>query len=103
MHIPEPVLSLAIANKGKGSTATANFSKALARFQKEDPTFRVKTDKESNEIIISGMGELHLEIYVERMKREYGVEAATGKPQVAYRETITRKVREGIPSEWCSV
>jgi len=89
MHIPDPVLSLAISTKKKDHNAA--FSKALQKFQKEDPTFRVKFDSESGETIISGMGELHLEIYVERMKREYGVETVTGKPQVAYRETIRSK------------
>ncbi|GAB5589260.1 Elongation factor G [Umbelopsis nana] len=85
MFVPEPVISLSLAPKGK---ETPNFSKALNRFQKEDPTFRVHVDKESKETIISGMGELHLDIYVERMKREYNVECVTGKPQVAFRETI---------------
>jgi elongation factor G len=87
MHVPDAVISLAVAPKQKDGAA--NFSKALNRFTKEDPTFRVHRDEESAQTIISGMGELHLEIYVERMKREYGVETITGKPQVAYRETIT--------------
>ncbi|KAG5361420.1 Elongation factor G [Yarrowia sp. C11] len=87
MFVPDPVISLAITPKDKGSLT--NFSKAMNRFQKEDPTFRVHFDSESKETIISGMGELHLEIYVERMKREYNVVCETGKPQVAYRETIT--------------
>lgn len=87
MFVPDPVISLAITPKDKGSLT--NFSKAMNRFQKEDPTFRVHFDGESKETIISGMGELHLEIYVERMKREYNVVCETGKPQVAYRETIT--------------
>jgi elongation factor G len=89
MHVPNAVISLAIAPKDKG--AQANFSKALNRFSKEDPTFRVHRDEESGETIISGMGELHLEIYVERMKREYACEVVVGKPQVAYREAITQK------------
>ena len=87
MHVPEPVISLAVAPKDK--TAANNFSKALQKFRKEDPTFRVHRDEESNETIISGMGELHLEIYVERMKREFACEVIVGQPQVAYRETIS--------------
>ncbi|WLF76585.1 Elongation factor G, mitochondrial [Lodderomyces elongisporus] len=86
MFVPEAVISLSIAPKTKDNGA---FSKAMNRFQKEDPTFRVHFDPESKETIISGMGELHLEIYVERIKREYGVDCITGKPQVSYRETIT--------------
>ena len=86
MFVPEPVISLSISPKAKESV---NFSKALSRFQREDPTFRVHVDNESKQTIISGMGELHLEIYVERMKREYKVECVTGKPQVAFRETLT--------------
>ncbi|OAX40090.1 translation elongation factor G [Rhizopogon vinicolor AM-OR11-026] len=88
MFVPEPVISLAIQPQGK---ETPNFSRALNRFQKEDPTFRVHLDKESKETIISGMGELHLEIYVERMRREYNVACTTGKPRVAFRETITQR------------
>jgi elongation factor G len=86
MHVPEAVISLAVAPKDKGNAA--NFSKALNRFTKEDPTFRVHRDEESAQTIISGMGELHLEIYIERMKREYACEVISGKPQVAYREAI---------------
>ncbi len=89
MHVPDAVISLAVAPKDKANAA--NFSKALNRFTKEDPTFRVHRDEESAETVISGMGELHLEIYVERMKREYACEVIAGKPQVAYRETITQK------------
>jgi elongation factor G len=89
MHIPEAVISLAIEPKEK-STAT-NFSKALNRFTKEDPTFRVHRDEESAQTIISGMGELHLEIYIERMKREYNCVVVPGRPQVKYRETITQR------------
>ncbi|KAF9449353.1 elongation factor G, mitochondrial [Macrolepiota fuliginosa MF-IS2] len=88
MFVPEPVISLAIKPKGQ---ETPSFSRALNRFQKEDPTFRVHIDHESKETIISGMGELHLEIYVERMKREYNTECTTGKPRVAFRETITQR------------
>jgi len=89
MHVPEPVISLAILpidNK-----AQANMSKALNRFTKEDPTFRTYVDHETNETIISGMGELHLEVYIERMKREYEAQVQVGQPQVAYRETITQR------------
>jgi elongation factor G len=88
MFVPEPVISLAIRPKGQESP---NFSRALNRFQKEDPTFRVHVDAESQETIISGMGELHLDIYIERMKREYNVPCVTGKPRVAFRETITNE------------
>ncbi|CAI5724536.1 unnamed protein product [Peronospora destructor] len=89
LHVPEPVMSLAITPKNKQQIG--NFSKALNRFQKEDPTFRVRVDDDSKETIISGMGELHLQIYVERMKREYSVDVETGAPQVNYRETIRQR------------
>jgi elongation factor G len=89
MHVPDSVISLAVSPKDK--TATSNFSKALNRFTKEDPTFRVHRDEESAQTIISGMGELHLEIYIERMKREYATEVISGKPQVAYREAMSLK------------
>ena len=88
MFVPDPVISLALKPLG---VETPNFSRALNRFQKEDPTFKVHIDHESKETIISGMGELHLEIYVERMKREYNTECSTGKPRVAFRETLTQR------------
>ncbi|OHD70724.1 MAG: translation elongation factor G, partial [Spirochaetes bacterium RBG_16_67_19] len=88
MFVPEPVISLAI--KAKDKNAEDQVSKALNRFTKEDPTFRTHVDPESRETIISGMGELHLEVYLERMKREYRADVQTGEPQVSYRETITR-------------
>ncbi|KAK6162588.1 hypothetical protein DH2020_002429 [Rehmannia glutinosa] len=89
MSVPEPVMSLAISAVSKDSGG--NFSKALNRFQREDPTFRVGLDAESGQTIISGMGELHLDIYVERMRREYKVDATVGKPRVNFRETITQR------------
>lgn len=89
MHIMEPVISLSIVPKD--NKAQINMSKALNRFTKEDPTFKTYVDHETGDTIIQGMGELHLEVYVERMKREYGAEVDTGKPRVAYRETITKK------------
>ena len=89
MFVPKPVISLSLTPKSKDTT---NFSKALNRFQREDPTFRVHMDDDSKQTIISGMGELHLEIYVERMKREYNADCVTGKPIVAFRETITKRI-----------
>ncbi len=90
IHVPEPVIKLAI--KPKDNKASGNMSKALQRFTKEDPTFRAYLDEETNDTIIAGMGELHLEVYVERMKREFQAEVSTGAPQVAYRETITKPI-----------
>eukprot|EP00741_Cyanophora_paradoxa_P009339 tig00000144_g9047.t1 len=89
MFVPDAVMQLSIAPKQKA--AQSNFTKALSRFTKEDPTFRVHFDAESNQTIISGMGELHLEIYVERMRREYNVDCVVGKPEVNYREAITAR------------
>ena len=91
MFIPNPVISLAIVPKD--NNARINMSKALGRFTKEDPTFRTYVDDETNDTIIEGMGELHLEVYVERMRREYSAQVTTGKPRVAYRETITRMAK----------
>lgn len=88
MYVPEPVISLAITPRDKKSSD--QMGKALNRFTKEDPTFRTYVDQESNQTIIQGMGELHLEVYIERMRREYKCEVDTGMPQVAYRETITQ-------------
>lgn len=87
MFVPDPVISLSVEPKDKKTQA--NFSKALGRFCKEDPTFHVHKDEESGQTLISGMGELHLEVYVERMRREYKVAVLCGRPQVRYRETIT--------------
>jgi len=92
MHVPDPVVSLALIPKERNQP---NFGKALGRFVKEDPTFRVHTDEESSQTIISGMGELHLQIYVERMKREYGCECTTGQPKVAFRETAIKRATFG--------
>ncbi|MBW1835478.1 MAG: elongation factor G [Deltaproteobacteria bacterium] len=89
MFIPDPVISLAVVPKDNKSEI--NMSKALSRFTKEDPTFKVYSNDETGETIISGMGELHLEVYIERMHREYDTEITTGIPLVAYRETITRR------------
>jgi elongation factor G len=92
MEFPEPVISQAVEPKTKADQEKMGV--ALGRLAQEDPSFRVRTDEESGQTIISGMGELHLEIIVDRMKREFGVEASVGKPQVAYRETIRKPVDE---------
>ncbi|NLZ76771.1 MAG: elongation factor G [Spirochaetales bacterium] len=89
MYVPKPVISLAVLPVDK--KASDNMAKALNRFTKEDPTFRTFVDPESNQTIIQGMGELHLEVYVERMKREYKALVEVGQPEVAYREAITRR------------
>jgi elongation factor G len=89
MYVPTPVISLAVTPRDKKSSD--NMGKALNRFTKEDPTFRSFVAPESNETIIQGMGELHLEVYIERMKREYKAEVDTGMPQVAYREAISQR------------
>ncbi len=89
IHVPAPVISLAV--KPKDKKAEMNLSKALARFSKEDPTFKVYLDAETSETIICGMGELHLDVYVERMRREYNAEIETGMPKVAYRESPTHR------------
>ena len=88
MVFPEPVIAMAVEPKTKSDQEKMGI--ALGRLAQEDPSFRVRTDEESGQTIISGMGELHLEILVDRMKREFNVEATTGKPQVAYRETIRK-------------
>jgi elongation factor G len=109
IFVPEPVISYAIAPRERGHAGA--FAKALNRFGKEDPTFRVRMDAESGETIISGMGELHLEIYIERMRREYEVDTIVSAPQVAYREAITmetefvhlHKKQEGGKGEYAKV
>ncbi|HTM02416.1 MAG TPA: elongation factor G [Vicinamibacterales bacterium] len=88
MDFPEPVISLAIEPKSKGDQEKLGVG--LSKLMGEDPTFRVKTDEQTGQVVISGMGELHLEIIVDRLKREFSVEASVGKPQVAYKETLTR-------------
>jgi elongation factor G len=88
MDFPEPVIALAIEPKTKGDQEKLGIG--LQKLMAEDPTFRVKTDEQTGQVVISGMGELHLEIIVDRLKREFSVEASVGKPQVAYKETLTR-------------
>ena len=92
MHFPIPVMSVAIEPRSKADED--NLQKALAKLSEEDPTFHVRVNDETGQTLIQGMGELHLEILVERMRREFGVDANVGKPQVAYRETITKTVVE---------
>jgi elongation factor G len=92
MEFPDPVISVAVEPKTKGDQEKMGI--ALNKLAQEDPSFRVHTDEESGQTIISGMGELHLEIIVDRMRREFKVEANVGKPQVAYRETIRKMVEQ---------
>jgi elongation factor G len=92
MHFPEPVIQVAIEPKTKSDEE--RMSNALAKLSDEDPTFRVKTDEDSGQTLISGMGELHLEILVDRMVREFNVTANIGKPQVAYKETVSKRVEQ---------
>lgn len=109
MYVPDSVMSLSI--KPKRSSDADAFSKAMNRFMREDPTFRLHVDEESEETIISGMGELHLEIYVERLRREYKVDCETGQPRVSYRETVTKhapfdfllKRQSGGPGDYARV
>ena len=93
MVFPDPVISIAVAPKDKGSVEKLGM--ALSKMVQEDPSFRVETDVESNEIIIKGMGELHLDIKVDILRRTYGVDVEVGKPQVAYRESITKRLEDG--------
>jgi len=91
MFVPAPVISLTVLPKD--NKASENMAKALNRFTKEDPTFHTMVDPESNQTIIKGMGELHLDVYIERMRREYQAEIETGEPQVAYRESISKEAK----------
>src|SRR5262249_56996364 len=88
MDFPEPVISLAIEPKTKPDQE--KLGQGLGKLMAEDPTFRVRTDEQTGQVVIAGMGELLLEIIVDRLKREFGVEASVGRPQVAYKETLTR-------------
>ena len=90
MHFPDSVISIAIEPKTKSDQE--NLGLALARLEEEDPTFKVHQDKDSGQTLISGMGELHLDIIVDRLRREFGVAANIGNPQVSYKETITMAV-----------
>jgi elongation factor G len=90
MFVPEPVIKIAVSPKSRSDGD--KLGKALQRFRKEDPTFQVFTDEETNEILISGMGELHLDVYIERIRREYGVDLVVGAPKVSYRESPTKSV-----------
>tara|TARA_B100000700_G_C14926669_1_gene799797 strand:- start:455 stop:1330 length:876 start_codon:yes stop_codon:yes gene_type:complete len=92
MEFPDPVISIAVEPKTKADQEKMGL--ALSKLAQEDPSFKVSTDQESNQTIISGMGELHLEIIVDRLKREFSVEANVGKPQVAYRETIKTTIEQ---------
>ena len=92
MVFPDPVISIAIAPKNKGGQEKLGV--ALSKMIQEDPSFRVETDEDSGETIIKGMGELHLDIKVDILRRTHGIEVIVGKPQVAYRETITKRVED---------
>src|SRR5213075_2958957 len=92
MTFPDPVISVAVEPKSKADQD--KLSTGLARLAEEDPTFRVETDEETGQTLISGMGELHLEIIVDRLTREFNVDANVGRPQVAYRETVSKPVEK---------
>ncbi len=102
MEFPEPVIRVAIEPKTKAGQEKMGI--ALAKLAEEDPTFKTYTDEETGQTIIAGMGELHLEIIVDRLLREFKVEANVGAPQVAYKETVRKKVRDGYqvraPERW---